>query len=187
MSILIWTLTECFPVHLKHFCKFSKNSITIWHFYSNFSTPAIFFEEMEPMFAIHNISIATDDYIIQFGDDANIYPGYSSRAIIIWGNCLNWLEKTIFKAGFCQFLVSWFGNLLIATECIYAHPFWFLKIEISLLASLDMTLSKPRMTKALIRLRGCAGWSVSVLFTKPRRQVFSRRCPLYLLGLTCLP
>ena len=30
-------------------------------FYSNFSTPAIFFEEMEPMIVIHNISIATDD------------------------------------------------------------------------------------------------------------------------------
>ena len=45
-------------------------------FYSNFSTPAIFFEEMEPMFVIHNISIATDDDIIQFGDDVNIYPVY---------------------------------------------------------------------------------------------------------------
>ena len=43
---------------------------------------------------IHNISIATDDNIIQFGDDVNIHPVYSSRAIIIWGN-FNWLEKTI--------------------------------------------------------------------------------------------
>ena len=48
-----------------------------------FSTPAIFFEEMEPMFVIHNISIATDDDIIQFGDDVIIYPVYLSRAIII--------------------------------------------------------------------------------------------------------
>ena len=52
-------------------------------------------EEMEPMFVIHNITIATDDDIIQFGDDVNIYPVYLSRAIIIWGNCHNWLEKTI--------------------------------------------------------------------------------------------
>ena len=44
---------------------------------------------------IHNISIATDDDILQFGDDVNIYPVYLSRAIIIWGNCLNWPEKTI--------------------------------------------------------------------------------------------
>ena len=44
---------------------------------------------------IHNISIATDGDIIQFGDDVNIYPVYLSWAIIIWGNYLNWLEKTI--------------------------------------------------------------------------------------------
>ena len=44
---------------------------------------------------IHNISIATDDDIIQFDYDVNIYPVYLSRAIIIRGNCLNWLEKTI--------------------------------------------------------------------------------------------
>ena len=43
---------------------------------------------------IHNISIATDDDIIQFGNDVNIYTVYLSRAIIIVGNCLNWLEKT---------------------------------------------------------------------------------------------
>ena len=44
---------------------------------------------------IHYISIATDDGIKQFGDDVNIYPVYLSRAIIICGNCLNWLEKAI--------------------------------------------------------------------------------------------
>ena len=44
---------------------------------------------------IHNISIATDDDIIQFGDDVNVYLVYLSRAIIICGNCLNWLEKAI--------------------------------------------------------------------------------------------
>ena len=44
---------------------------------------------------IHNVSIATGDDIIQFGEDVNIYPVYLSRAIIIWGNCLNCLEKTI--------------------------------------------------------------------------------------------
>ena len=37
---------------------------------------------------IHNISIATDDDIIEFGDDVhvNINTVYLSRAIIIWGN-----------------------------------------------------------------------------------------------------
>ena len=56
---------------------------------------------------IHNISIAADDDIIQFGDDVNIFPVYLSRAIIIWGNCFDWLEKTIVSDYiFCQFLVS---------------------------------------------------------------------------------
>ena len=40
-----------------------------------------------------------------------------------------------------------------------------------------MLLSKKRTTKALIRLRGCAGWSAPVLFLNPRRHVFSRRGP----------
>ena len=56
---------------------------------------------------IHNFSIATGDDIIQFGDDVNINPVYLFRAIIIWRNCLNWLEKTLVSDHiFCQFLVS---------------------------------------------------------------------------------
>ena len=45
------------------------------------------------------------------------------------------------------------------------------KIEVG---SLPTVLSKKRITKALIRLRGCAGWSGPVLFAFLRRQVFSR-------------
>ena len=33
------------------------------------------------------------------------------------------------------------------------------------------------MTKALIRLRGCAGWSAPLLFANHQRQVFSHRDP----------
>ena len=56
---------------------------------------------------IHNISIATDDDITQFGNDVNIYTVYLSRAIIILGNSLYWLEKTIVSDHiFCQILVS---------------------------------------------------------------------------------
>ena len=40
-----------------------------------------------------------------------------------------------------------------------------------------MKFSKKRTTKALIRLRGRAGWSAPVLLANPWRQVFSRRCP----------
>ena len=50
------------------------------------------------------------------------------------------------------------------------------KIEISPVASLHMIRFKKRITKALIRLRGCAGWSAPVLFANPR-QVYSRRGP----------
>ena len=58
------------------------------------------------------------------------------------------------------------------------------KIEISPVASLHMILSTKRITKALIRLRGCAGWSAPVLFTNPRRQVFSG-CGPYNIRYVC--
>ena len=65
---------------------------------------------------MHNISIATDDDIIQFGDDVNIYPVYSSRAIIICGNCLNWLEK---KHCFRSYIFSISCKLI--WELTYGH------------------------------------------------------------------
>ena len=40
-----------------------------------------------------------------------------------------------------------------------------------------MIHSKKPITKALIRLRGYAGWSSLVLFQNPRRQVCSRQGP----------
>ena len=43
-----------------------------------------------------------------------------------------------------------------------------------------MIIYKTRITKALIRLSGCAGWSAPVLFTNPRRQVFSCHGPFKL-------
>ena len=49
------------------------------------------------------------------------------------------------------------------------------KIEISSVPSLHMQLSKTRITKVLIRLRECAGWSGPVLFANPWRQVFSQQ------------
>ena len=41
------------------------------------------------------------------------------------------------------------------------------KIEISLVASLDIILSRKRITKELVSLCGCAGWSALVLFANP--------------------
>ena len=37
-----------------------------------------------------------------------------------------------------------------------------------------MILSDKRITKALISMRGFAGWSASLLFAHPRKHVFSR-------------
>ena len=55
-----------------------------------------------------------------------------------------------------------------------------LPLEIlSLMASPDMILCNERITKALIRLCGCAGWSAPLLFANHRRQVFSRRVTFY--------
>ena len=52
-----------------------------------------------------------------------------------------------------------------------------LNSEFSLEASLDIILSKMQITKALIRLHRCSGWSAPLLFANHRRQVFSRRGP----------
>ena len=38
-----------------------------------------------------------------------------------------------------------------------------------------MMLSQKQITKALINLHGCAGWSAPLLFASPRRHVFSRQ------------
>ena len=60
------------------------------------------------------------------------------------------------------------------------------KIEISHVV-LDMMLSKNRITKALISLRGCAGQFAPLLFANPRRHVFSRQGLYFLLveGVLC--
>ena len=41
------------------------------------------------------------------------------------------------------------------------------KTEILQVASLDMVLSNKRITKVLIRLHRCAGWSMPLLFAHP--------------------
>ena len=45
-----------------------------------------------------------------------------------------------------------------------------------------MKVSKRRITKALISLRVCAGWSAPLLFAHPLRQFFSRQGPYELMG-----
>ena len=48
-----------------------------------------------------------------------------------------------------------------------------MRLEILVTETRDTTLSSQRTTKALIRLRGCAGWSAPLLFAYDIRHVFS--------------
>ena len=102
-----WNFNRMFSSTFKIFMQILNKKYYNLTFLQQFFNTCYLFEEMEPMFVIHNISIATDDDVIQFGDDVNIYPVYLSRAIIIYGKCLNWQENTIVSDHiFCQFLVS---------------------------------------------------------------------------------
>ena len=49
-----------------------------------------------------------------------------------------------------------------------------MRLEILVTETRDFTLSRQRTTKALIRLRGCAGWSVPLLFTYKTRFLMAR-------------
>ena len=48
-----------------------------------------------------------------------------------------------------------------------------MRLEILVTETRDITLSRQRTTKVLIRLRGCAGWSALLLFAYDIRHVFS--------------
>ena len=48
-----------------------------------------------------------------------------------------------------------------------------MRLEILVTETSDVILSRQRTTKALIRLRGCAGWSEPLLFAYNIRHVFS--------------
>ena len=56
-----------------------------------------------------------------------------------------------------------------------AQPQKLASLEILAKESRDIILSKQRTTKALIRLRGCAGWSAPLLFAYNIRHILSCR------------
>ena len=58
---------------------------------------------------------------------------------------------------------------VIKPACLATETSW--KIAISLMSSLDMILSNMHIKKALIRLRGCAGWSAPLLFANTKNRV----------------
>ena len=64
----------------------------------------------------------------------------------------------------------------------------YVEIRTSLVASLYMILSNKRITKALIRLCGCPGWSVPLLFANMEDRFSHVEAHMAShLGLLCLP
>ena len=59
-------------------------------------------------------------------------------------------------------------------------------MKISLNAILNMILSKERITKALTRLRWCAGWSAPLLFANPPKTGFLASRPSYKVTMSLL-
>ena len=53
------------------------------------------------------------------------------------------------------------------------------KKQKKLVASLDMIHSKKQITKALIRLHGCTGWSAPLLLGNPEDRIFYVSMPIY--------
>ena len=84
-----------------------------------------------------------------------------------------------FINGFCREKICLRGFRQSETQQVSSATRTSQKIESLPKASLHMILATKRITKALIRLRGCAGWSALVLFTNPQRQVFSRQGQYY--------
>ena len=98
-----WNLNRMFSSTFQIFLLILNKNYYNLTFYSYFSTPATFFEKMEPMFEIHYISIATDDGIIRIDDDVNIYPVYNYQF-----RKLSKLARQdhCFRPYFCQYLVG---------------------------------------------------------------------------------
>ena len=65
-----------------------------------------------------------------------------------------------------------------ATEAIYS-------LEILYIASRGIILSRQRTTKALIRLRGCTGWSAPLLFAYRKNRFSDHDAHLLLIGRNC--
>ena len=93
-----------------------------------------------------------------------VYSSYS----VIYNNMFVEIGRVVTK----QNMSSGFQKSEIQTSLLSYRD--LLKIEILFVAILDIILSIKRKTKALIRLRVCAGWSAPLLFANTRRQAFSR-------------
>ena len=97
----ILNTNRLFPSIFQAFLLICINKYYNLTFYSNFSPPTNFSEELEPMFVIHNISIATADDVTYFVDDVKYIP-------CIFTQCnyhLGMLSQLVRK-DYCQFVVN---------------------------------------------------------------------------------
>ena len=72
-------------------------------------------------------------------------------------SALFYLSHNTRKPVFGVFDQVWFKPVCSAKEASYSH-------EIANIKTRDIILSRQRIIKVLIRLRGCAGWSAPLLF-----------------------
>ena len=96
VSIIIWTQTESFPVHLKYFCISALKILQSDTFSANFQRPLSFLRNGANVCDTYSPLNATADDIILFGHYVNLYPLYLlSWATIIWNDFLNWFYKAL--------------------------------------------------------------------------------------------
>ena len=123
------------------------------------------------------------DQCIIFRNQGSTDPPWGASQVLCLYNCL---RQIILPYG-CQFVGSnldrgvrkpVFGVSKLKFKPAYSASVTSYKIEIWFVASLDMIHSNKRITKMLIRLRGCAGWSAPLLFVNHQRQAFSLPGPL---------
>ena len=102
----------------------------------------------------------------------------SSQTILLGGNVL-----LSHSSATVLIIVTWATtrknlSLRFPTRSYQNQPAQLQRLAIivkSLVARFDRILFNKQITKALISLRGCAGWSAPLLFANPQRQVFSRQ------------
>ena len=88
------------PSIFQAFLRICLNKYYNLTFYSNFSTPTNCSEELEPMFVIHNISMATADDVTYFGDNVKYIP-----CIFTLGNYHFGMLSQLFRKDYCFRLI----------------------------------------------------------------------------------
>ena len=101
---------------------------------------------------------------VSLGKHVHVKYGFLYRAISIPGKTAWASSWENVSSGVCDH---------IRLKRAYSATGASVRLEILVTETRDITLSRQRTTKALIRLRGCASWSAPLLFAYDIRHVFS--------------